>query len=64
LFDSLDLLYARLCRWLSPVNPIAMAHSEHHQEVSEKKILVFGAVVLVIIVALISYFEWQGRHVY
>jgi preprotein translocase subunit SecF len=41
-----------------------MAHSEQGQRVSEKKILALGAIVILIIIALISYFEWQGRHVY
>jgi len=41
-----------------------MARSNHHSETNEKKILIGAGIVIFIIVALIAYFEWTGRHVY
>ena len=38
--------------------------SNHRTELNEKKILVAAGIVIFIIIALIAYFEWKGRHVY
>ncbi|MES2005949.1 MAG: hypothetical protein V4450_15630 [Bacteroidota bacterium] len=41
-----------------------MEHSDQHQETNEKKILTIAGIIIFIVIILISYYEWKGRHIY
>ncbi len=41
-----------------------MEDSNHRSLLSEKQVLAIVGTVIVIIVAIIAYFEWKGRHHY
>ena len=38
-----------------------METSNHHPEVTEKKILFAAGIVIFIVVAILSYLEWKGK---
>jgi hypothetical protein len=41
-----------------------MEQSDRRSALSEKKVLTIVGIVIVIIVAVIAYFEWNARHRY
>jgi len=59
--EQLTIGFPRKRQIVSPVILIAMDQTGHHQEINEKKILTIGGIIIVIVIALISYFEWRGR---
>jgi hypothetical protein len=40
-----------------------MAQSDHSRT-NEKRVLAIGGIVILLIIAVIAYFEWTGRHIY
>jgi preprotein translocase subunit SecF len=37
---------------------------QHHTKLNERKILATGGIVIFVIIVIIAYFEWRGRHHY